>query len=128
MTFYATWAPPERPDAMAATLVPQRMSWLVLVLGWPGLLARGAFVSGLMAGGLTLMAWAIVPHGVPLFVLLAAMHVLAGICAADILAWELRLRGLVPGPVIMATNASDARLRLVQATLQATAPFTTPSA
>ena len=98
------------------------MSWLVLLLGWPGLMMRGGIISGLLAGGVDLMAWAVIPHGPPLFVMLAAMHVLLALCAADIREWELGLRGLVPGPVVMAANADDARLRLMHATAPATPP------
>lgn len=115
MTFYAIWTPPGRHDVAHATLVPQRMSWLVLLLGWPGLLARGCPIAGLMAGGVALVAWAVMPHGLPLLVVLAAMHVLLALCAADLRGWELGLRGLTPGPVVMARDADDARLRLMHA-------------
>ncbi|PYD61305.1 hypothetical protein CFR73_03560 [Novacetimonas maltaceti] len=96
-------------------MVPQRMSWLVLLLGWPGLVARGCPLAGLMAGGVALMAWAAVPHGLALMVVLVAMHVLLALCAADIRGWELGLRGMAPGPVVMAHDADDARLRLMHA-------------
>ncbi|AHI26399.1 hypothetical protein BGC31_12200 [Komagataeibacter xylinus] len=112
MTFYSALLPPARATGPAAwpVMVAWRMSWLVLLCGWVGLLVRGCWTSGLIAGGMSLLAtWLLPPSlAVPL---LGGLHLVLALNAPDLRQWELRLRGYRPARGVYATDPKAALLR-----------------
>lgn len=97
MTFYSALLPPAgRPDARAwPVMVACRMSWLVLLCGWGGLLLRGCFISGLLAGGVSILLAQFMPLAFALPVL-GGLHLLLALNTPEIRQWELQLRGYAP--------------------------------
>ncbi|MBB2170165.1 hypothetical protein HLH36_17765 [Gluconacetobacter aggeris] len=113
MTSYSTWF--RTDDRLPPILVAERLSWRVLLLGWLGLVIQGSWIAGLLAGTTSLLLLdAVRAAHLPLLPFWAGLHLLLGLCAADIREWELRLNGLAAGPVIVAQGREAALLRLLE--------------
>ncbi|ARW16901.1 hypothetical protein [Komagataeibacter europaeus] len=112
MTFYSALLPPVHATGAAAwpVMVAWRMSWLVLLCGWVGLLLRGCWISGLIAGGAAIMIGRLLPLPVAL-PLLGGLHLILALNAPDLRQWELRLRGYRPARGVYATDPKAALLR-----------------
>lgn len=112
MIFYSAMLPPDhagRPDARPV-MVACRMSWLVLLSGWLGLVLQGCIVSGFVAGGGFILLRQFLPPALALpFV--AGGHLLLALNAAELRQWELRLRGYRPAAGVYATGPQAALLR-----------------
>ncbi len=102
----------ERADR-PPVLVKEGFSWPCLILGWVGLLLQGSWITGLLAGGSGLALAALLrPVGAG-WIVLVVLHVLLAWFGNDLRGWELRLRGLLPGPLVGGRGAEDALLRLL---------------
>ncbi|GBR04976.1 hypothetical protein GLI01_34090 [Gluconacetobacter liquefaciens] len=113
MTTYTTWF--RADDRRPPVLVAERLSWRVLLLGWLGLVIQGSWIAGLLAGaGSLILLSAVQTAHLPLLPFWAGLHLLLGLCAADIRAWELRLNGLAAGPIVVARGHEAALLRLLE--------------
>ncbi|MBE7729852.1 hypothetical protein [Komagataeibacter sp. FXV3] len=112
MTFYSALLPPARTTGPAAwpVMVACRMSWLVLLCGWVGLLLRGCWVSGLIAGGAAILTGRLLPLPIALPVL-GGLHLVLALNAPELRQWELRLRGYRPVRGVYATDPKAALLR-----------------
>lgn len=112
MTFYAALLPPAHAASPAPgpVMVAERMSWLVLLCGWVGLMLRGCPVSGLLAGGTSILIGRLASPAYAL-PLLAGFHLLLALYASDLRQWELRLRGYRPARGVYATSPRAALLR-----------------
>jgi len=93
-------------------MVKNALSWRVLVFSWFGLLLHGAWISGLLAGAASLASGALLPEPIA-WLLHLSLHIGLAAFTAEIRAWELRLNGASPGPVVMATSPRAALLRLI---------------
>ncbi|MFW7269791.1 hypothetical protein ACMAUO_17890 [Gluconacetobacter sp. Hr-1-5] len=113
MTTYTTWF--RADDRRPPVLVAERLSWRVLLLGWLGLVIQGSWIAGLLGGaGSLILLGAVQATHLPFLPFWAGLHLLLGLCAADIRAWELRLNGLIAGPVVVAQGREAALLRLLE--------------
>ncbi|PYD81872.1 hypothetical protein CFR80_09220 [Komagataeibacter oboediens] len=112
MTFYSALLPPARATGPAPgpVMVAWGMSWLVLLSGWVGLVLRGCWISGLLAGGACILTRQLLPLPVAL-PLLGGMHLLLALNAPDLRQWELRLRGYQTARGVYATDPKAALLR-----------------
>lgn len=112
MIFYAALLPPRRTEGQTSepVMVASRLSWLVLLCGWVGLLLRGCPVSGLLAGGASVLVGILAPLGIAL-PLLGGMHLFLALSTPDLRQWELRLRGYRP---IRGVYAPDRRAALLR--------------
>ncbi|WP_130730611.1 hypothetical protein [Komagataeibacter xylinus] len=116
MTFYSALLPPAgRPADTRGwpVMVACRMSWLVLLCGWGGLLLRGCFISGLLAGGVSILLMQFVPLALALPVL-GGLHLLLALNTPEIRQWELQLRGYAPVPGVYAPDRNAAVLRWLE--------------
>ncbi|MFS3136906.1 hypothetical protein ACLRDC_16305 [Gluconacetobacter sacchari] len=113
MTTYSSWF---RTDGRRPPiLVAERLSWRVLLLGWLGLVIQGSWIAGLLAGAASLiLLGAVAALHLPVPPFWIGLHLLLGLCAADIREWELRLNGLAAGPVVVAPGREAALLRLLE--------------
>lgn len=113
MTTYSSWF--RIDDRRPPILVAERLSWRVLLLGWLGLVMQGSWIAGLLAGAASLLLLGAVQAAhLPLLPFWAGLHLMLGLSAADIRAWELRLNGLAAGPVVVAHGREAALLRLLE--------------
>ncbi|AZV38669.1 hypothetical protein CFR75_06535 [Komagataeibacter xylinus] len=115
MTFYSALLPPAgRPDTRAwPVMVACRMSWLVLLCGWGGLLLRGCLVSGLLAGGVSILLVTFVPLAFAL-PMLGGLHLLLALNTPEIRQWELQLRGYASAAGVYAPDRSAALVRWLE--------------
>ncbi|ATU72161.1 hypothetical protein SXCC_04067 [Gluconacetobacter sp. SXCC-1] len=115
MTFYSALLPPDQADGPDArpVMVACRLSWLVLVAGWLGLVLRGCIISGFVAGGGFILLRQVLPLTLAL-PLLAGGHLFLALNAAELRQWELRLRGYRPARGVYATGPQAALLRWME--------------
>jgi hypothetical protein len=94
-------------------LVKEGISWPCLFLGWIGLLLAGSWISALLAGAVGFLLLALLRPVSGAWPVLAGLQVLIALFANDLRRWELRLHGLVPGPVVGGRDSDAALLRLL---------------
>jgi len=94
-------------------LVPEGWSWTAAIFGPFWLLAKRAWIPGLLLLAVTVVAGRVAPALTGVFAL--GFAVLAGLLGQDALRWTLARRGYVLAAVLAARDADGALIRLLTA-------------
>lgn len=113
MKVWSVWTPGPGAGGKdpVPVVVPQSVSWWVILFGWLALIVQGAVIAGLLAGTAAFaLAWILHKTAFASGALMG-LNVALGVFFSDIRGWELRLRGYVPAGVVTAPDRDTALLR-----------------
>ena len=101
------------PSERRPVMVRDGFSWWGLIFGWLVFLRPGCWLVAMLTGLASLLiglAGRVVPGA---WVLLPGLNLAIALFAADWRRWELGLAGLLPGPIVAASDTEAALLRLL---------------